>query len=173
MEKRSPTNFRSSQGTKMRIKDYEPLRPEQKRVMSSWKEHIASVQQNRSNLSNYGFYRYWADEGNFTVVKPRQWGKTFLLKRMAFNTDKPLIVLAFAKTEILRRFFDLAQDKNFNNITDMVYGSRSPITSLRGIPFHERDLFIDEFMYLKPDDLREILEFNWKSVTLFGTLNVK
>jgi predicted AAA+ superfamily ATPase len=108
---------------------------------------------------------YWKEFGAFTCVSPRQSGKTTVLIQIAeelFRQEQQVII--FVPTFSMR---DLIQ-KQFPHQTNVAIYTNGQ--ELPHFSFSQYHLFVDEFMQIGQGKLDYLLNYNWKSVSLFGSL---
>ena len=108
--------------------------------------------------------QWWKDVGAFTLLAPRQTGKTTFLKEVVAEKlkDGENVLVITAYEAMRNSFTEFLEDENFT-----ILYQRS-LKRLQGSNRTHYHLFVDEFMHI--DELNSLLNHDWKSVTLVGSL---
>jgi hypothetical protein len=113
---------------------------------------------------------WWKQIGAFVCALSRQQGKTQLLYEIAqelIEHEQLCIITAPYASQL-----DLLKDKfswHFkSNPRQKYYKFITKATEIRGLRVTRGHLFVDEYSY--KEDLDELLNFPWRSVSLFGSL---
>lgn len=96
-----------------------------------------------------GISQWWKEHGAFTVTTPRQTGKTRWLLKLYHQKFGSLCV----------RHHDHFDDSLFWHQWKGFAETAA-----------ERDVYIDEYNHIPEDYLIDLLSYNWKSVTMVGTV---
>jgi hypothetical protein len=126
----------------------------------------SSVISNSNNYCNKSYCTYWKEIGAFVSVLPRQSGKsmmlTILAKEFAKNNENFIIVVSHDQ---MRRQF-ISNGISRENVVSIYYALDHMLNA--STVYH--NLMIDEFNCIKRDKIDEILNRDWKTVTMVGTI---
>jgi hypothetical protein len=108
--------------------------------------------------------KYWLESGAFISILPRQSGKTEMLLILADNFDnrnpkEKYFYCIPAHYNIKNARFEKIRKKCCFNGEQFYYG----------VNHKEYNLLIDDFVYFDRTYLSNVLEHNWKTVTMVGT----
>jgi hypothetical protein len=112
---------------------------------------------------------WWKECGAFISIMPRQIGKTEMLIKLTrhFENNNERYVVA-VYNQIQKRNTECLgiRPKNVKVASSHVSSTFMPTIS----EISECNLLVDEFMCIDKEILDDLLSYNWKTVTMVGTL---
>lgn len=113
---------------------------------------------------------WWKEHGAFVANLPRQCGKTTGLSKLIEITlaeDQQTTAIIVVPTQSMVDFIPQRINPYFLSRVYSYFGTPSPNFSY---PIDSKNLFIDEYQFVSQPVMDYLLSFDWKSVTMFGSL---
>jgi len=150
----------------MILEDYIILRPEQEKVFEEWKKYVKNPSCEKEWMSpSMAIFA-----GCFVIDKPRQWGKSTILKKMAMYSTRPKIVTGTFSSFSKGYWGKIAKQKKYSHINNLIAPYHHEF-QFRGLNCENIDLFLDDLSAYgyASNSIQEALKFNWRTVTVFGS----